>query len=300
MERGSKFELHAPEKFNNAKLVGVFTDGSSEWHEARADGLGGSEVGAALGLSEWESPYSLWSKKTGKVLPEEIRNWPIRFGKAFEDPILELWQEEHPEYTVYKTDTYMHGDDPFLRANPDAIAQDPEGNWIVIEVKTSRNYWEETPAAYRAQVMHYLDVLGIEQACLVAVAGMNYYEDWIEYDKFEADSQRSALEWFWKMVVEDTPPKIDGSDATFQAVRKSHPDIDPDLEVEIEGLHHLANLNSDFELAKESLMQAKSEVLASMGKAKSAYFTIDGRKFTIATRQSKAGGAPYLVIRKGR
>lgn len=300
MSEGIKFELHAPETFNSAKLVGVFEDGSPEWHEARADGIGGSEVSAIVGLNEYESPYSTWAKKTGKILIEPLTNWSVRFGKAFEEPILKLWQEEHPEYTVYRTGTYMHGEYPYLRANPDALAQDQEGNWILIEVKTSRNFWEETPPGYRAQVMHYLDVLGIEKACLVAVAGWNYWEDWIEYDEFEAGARREVLRYFWKMVLEETPPSLDGSDSTYETVRRVHPEIDPDLEVEIDGLHHLANLNSDFELAKESLTLAKSEVLAAMGKAKSAYFMHDGHKFTIATRQARGKGAPFLVIKKGR
>ena len=51
--------LHAPEDFNGAKLLGVFESGTSEWHEARADGIGGSEVGTILGLNPWESPYYL-------------------------------------------------------------------------------------------------------------------------------------------------------------------------------------------------------------------------------------------------
>ena len=299
MTAGMKFELHTPQEFNTAKLVGVFEDGSPAWHEARADGLGGSDVAAAIGLSPYESPYSLWAKKTGQVLPEPVHNWSVRFGKAFEEPILQLWQEEHPEYEVFRTGTYMDGEHSFLRANPDALARDPDGNWILIEVKTSRNFWDQTPGAYRAQVMHYMDVLKIEKACVVAVAGWNYWEDWIDYDKFEADSQRSALEWFWKMVLEETPPKIDGSEPTYEAVRKMHPDIDPDLEVEIEGLHHLINLQADMETAKETFTQAKSEILASMGKAKSAYMVIDGKKFTCATRQARGKGTPFLVINKG-
>lgn len=295
-----KFELHVPETFNSAKLVGVFEDGSPAWHEARADGIGGSDVSAIVGLNPYESPYSLWAQKTGQIQPEPVNNWSVRFGKAFEEPILQMWQEENPDYTVYRTGTYMHGERPYLRANPDALAQHEDGTWILIEVKTSRNFWDETPPGYRAQVMHYMDVLGIEKACLVAVAGWNYWEDWIEYDEFEASSRRAVLEYFWKMVLEETPPAIDGAEATYEAVRKIHPQIDPELEVEIEGLHHLLNLAEDFEFAKESLTQAKSEVLAQMGKAKSAYFMEGDKKYFCVTRQARGGGTPFLVLNKGK
>ena len=86
-------EIFAPESLNGAKLLGVYPPGSPEWHSERAKGIGGSEVGTILGLNPWESAYALWAKKLN-LIPSEIQeNWSIRFGKAFEEPILKLWQE---------------------------------------------------------------------------------------------------------------------------------------------------------------------------------------------------------------
>ena len=50
-------------------LIGTFSPGSEEWLAARADGLGGSEVAAVLGLSPFESRFSLWHRKAGRVGP---------------------------------------------------------------------------------------------------------------------------------------------------------------------------------------------------------------------------------------
>ena len=300
MSKKESFELYAPNKINCANLLGVFEDGTSEWHEARADGIGGSEVSAILGLNEYESPYSLWAKKVGEVPILPVENWSVRFGKAFEEPILRLWAEDNPDYTVYRTGTYADGDLPFMRANPDALAQHKDGHWIVIEIKTSRNSWVETPSGYEAQVMHYMDILGIEKAVIVAVAGWNYYEDWIDYDDFVARAQREAIEKFWKYVVDNERPSFDGSDATYETVRRRHPEIDEDLSIEIDGIHHLAHIAEKFDQAKADLNQAKSEVLDVMGKAKYAYFEHDGEKHIVATRQARGEGLPYLVIKKGK
>lgn len=300
MSNKGRFELHAPEKFNCANLVGVFEDGTPEWHEARSDGIGGSEVSAILGLNEYESPYSLWAKKTGVVPTLPVENWSVRFGKAFEEPILQLWAEDNPDYTVYRTGTYADGEDPFMRANPDAIAQHEDGSWIVIEIKTSRNSWSETPPGYEAQVTHYMDILGIDKAVVVAVAGWNYFEDWIEYDEFVAGAQRQAITEFWDLIVKDEKPNFDGSDATYETLRKQHPSIDPTEEVEIDGLHSLWNLNEKFQEAKAELNRAKSEVLNIMGTAKTAFFVHDGEKHVVATRQARLDGLPYLTIKKGR
>jgi hypothetical protein len=49
MTTKGKFAAHTPKKFNNAELLGVFADGSDEWHAARDEGVGGSDIGTLLG-----------------------------------------------------------------------------------------------------------------------------------------------------------------------------------------------------------------------------------------------------------
>ncbi|MDQ3578214.1 MAG: YqaJ viral recombinase family protein, partial [Actinomycetota bacterium] len=62
-------------------FVGDFAPGSPEWHAARAQGLGGSEIAAVLGLSPWESRFSLWHRKTGTASPV-VENDIMYWGKA--------------------------------------------------------------------------------------------------------------------------------------------------------------------------------------------------------------------------
>ena len=46
-------------------VLGWFEPGTSDWHAARANGIGGSEIAAVLGLSPYESRFSLWHRKKG-------------------------------------------------------------------------------------------------------------------------------------------------------------------------------------------------------------------------------------------
>jgi len=73
-------ELHAPATFNGAKLLGVFDNGTSEWHEVRADGIGGSEIGTILGLNRWESAFYLHHLKTGNLPQKIIDSFPADLG----------------------------------------------------------------------------------------------------------------------------------------------------------------------------------------------------------------------------
>jgi len=68
-------KVWTPATINGAKLVGVFEQGSAEWHEAREQSIGGSEMGTILGLNPWESAYALWAKKTGKIENPPLTNW---------------------------------------------------------------------------------------------------------------------------------------------------------------------------------------------------------------------------------
>lgn len=291
-------ETYAPQEFNGAKLVGVFDSGTSDWHEARADSLGGSEIGVAMGLSPYQSPYYLWALKTGQIEPKQLDNWAIRFGKAFEQPILDLLQEEHPDWELYTTGTYRHPDYSFMQANPDALAK-VDGEWVIVEVKTSRNYWHEIPPTYIAQVRYYMSVMNVSRAVIVGVVNMAWVEHWIERDDFEEDVLIESAKRFWNYVLEGTAPDWDGSESTYEAVREMHPDI-TDEEVEIDGLFHLANLQAEYDRIESELRKAKSQVLNAMGTAKHAYLEHEGKQIRIATREARGGGRPYLKIVKGK
>lgn len=291
-------KLHAPETLGNATLLGVFDSGTTEWHKAREMSIGGSDISTICGLNPWQSAIHLFLTKTGKIPNTVEENWPIRFGKAFEEPILKLWQEEHPEYEVFRTGTYQDNIMPFRHANPDALARNSEtGEWIVIEVKTGRQTWESVPDGYRAQVQHYLDILDLNRAVIVAVAGMTWYDIWIDRDDFEIEAQRQRAMDFMECIINDTKPEWDGSESTYEAIRYQHPEID-ETEVELDFLHLLVNAQAEFDIAEANLRKIKSQTLDAMGRAKSAYMEHEGKKYKIASRQAKKDGLPYLVVHK--
>ena len=126
---------------------------------------------------------------------------------------------------------------------------------------------------------------------------MAWVEHWVERDQFEEQVQIDAGVRFWNHVLDGTQPDWDGAESTYEAVRAMHPEI-TDEEVEIDGLHHLANLQSRFDEAEAELRKAKSQVMNAMGKAKHAYMEIDGEKVRVATREARMQGRPFLKVKK--
>ena len=287
-----------------ATCIGVFEDDSPEWHSARDEKgiITGSMIGTLLGLNQWESPLSLFYKRTGQIDSWIEPSMSMKLGKALEQPILDVFQAEHLDWLVLRTGTWQHNQYEWMRANPDAFYLDEHGELCLIEVKFSRNYFtEEIPPSYRAQMLWYMGCLGIKKGLLVALADSAYKEIPVEFDQFEFDWMIAEAIRFRKMMATNTPPNFDGSASTYEAQRKINPEIDGS-EVEIAELLgiDLVNIATQIDELSVTLTELKSRTIDQMGKAKTAYIEVDGEKFVVAKRQQRGTGAPYVTVEKGK
>ena len=284
---------HLPKELGRCVLAGDYANGTSEWHELRMDALGGSDVSVALGLSPWRSAYSLWAEKTGRVIPEPLSSDPVRLGQLLEEPLLQMFQEKHPELEVFLTGTYRDG---WRLANPDALARHRyTGEWFVIEVKTSSMPMHEIPTHYEAQVMWYQHLLCIDKAYLVGLAAGRWIEHFQDYDEFAGQAIEATAERFWNHVLQNVRPEWDGSESTYETVRREVLSV-ADSEVNLGDLGiHLVNAWAEAEQAEAKLNEMKSRVLAEMGEAKFGVVDIDEVPLSrVVSRQVGKNGIPYL------
>lgn len=311
-----------------ATLLGNFENGSAEWHAARSEpgAIGGSDIGAIAGWNRWESAISKWAKKTGKIADHIEPSHRMRIGTKIETPLLEIFEEDHPELKVfwqlvkvfvfddegnqvldadrnpvyylkrdYSVGTWASIAKPLNRANPDAIAIDENGELVLIEVKFAGDNMYEIPQSYKAQMQWYMGILGIRRGVLVACAGSNYVELPLEFDAFEFDTLCLLADQFRRYVSNDIMPDWDGSESTYNTIRAINPDIDPEASEELGDLGiHLSNTYAELEELKKRYQELQSRTLDAMGNAK--WGTIDDRK--VVYRTSRSGGAPYLAWKK--
>jgi putative phage-type endonuclease len=285
-------------ELGDASFLGDFEPGSEAWHKLRYDdaAIGGSDIGAISGLSPWESPITKWAKRTGQISDDIVPNMSMRLGTKLEAPILEIYAEEHPELEIFTTGTWARKDYPWQRANPDALYRREDGSWGIIEIKFSRDYWTEVPQHYRAQVLWYMSVFGIQQATLVALAGSSYQEFEIEWDAFEASSLIAAAYRFRESVLTSTMPDWDGSNSTFETIRAMNPKIeDGEEHLDELGVHYF-NALTEFEKSDKRLTELKSRVLKAMaGKKRGIIYG----EHAISLR-ARGMGNPYLHNEKGK
>jgi putative phage-type endonuclease len=276
----------------DAVLLGDFANGSQEWHDLRNEPgvVGGSDIGAIAGLSSWESCITKWAKKTGQIPDEVTPNMSMKLGTILESPILNLFAAENPELEIYETGTWANKENPWARSNPDGLYKDADGNWGIIEVKFSRDYWSGVPQAYRAQVLWYMRIFGIKQAKLVALAGSSYMEFDIEWDEFEAQTLWDAAVRFRQACLDMKMPYWDGSNSTLETIRALSPGIvDTEVDLDDLGMHYLNSVD-ELDKATVKMTELKARVIQAMDGAKRGL--VFGEH--LLSLRSRAGGAPYL------
>lgn len=287
---------HKMYSFPNADVVGDFDPGSVAWHEARKGSIGGSQVGAILGLNPWESAMTCFLKVTGQIASDITPSMSMRLGTKLESPILEIFQEEHPELKVSTTGTYRSRFLPWAHANPDAIAEDANGNLTVIEIKYSGDYWSEPPRHYVAQVNWYMFVTGVTRAVIVALCGSSYKEFVIEYDNFVIDGMVDQVKQFWTGVERGVAPDWDGSESTYESMRQLNKDV-VDEEVDLGDLGMYLVLAADkLDEAQKHFNELRSRTLDALGLAK--YGIVEDVR--VCSRQMSSSGVPFLKLTKGK
>lgn len=183
--------------------------------DQRKQGIGGSDVGAILGLSKWKTPLDVYMDKTGKSEPSEQTTWQ-KIGHQVEEHILIPFFEEKYATTVNKLDTKLHKDYSFLLANVDGVALDGK---ILIECKNVGGYkntdeWgeagsDQVPYNYHVQCLHYMEVLNIDECILIALFGGNKIEEFrIKRNKEVYKIILQKLKIFWTQnVLKNVPPE---------------------------------------------------------------------------------------------
>lgn len=287
--------------------LGAFTPGSEEWRDLRRLRLGGSEVAAVLGLSPFESYFSLWHRKQGFAPPQPDKP-EMEWGRRLEPAVAAKFLEEHPGDWHLSPGTYQHPRRRWQIASPDALLSDR-----LLEVKTSLygDGWgdpgtDEIPVYYRVQTLWYLDTLDLDTAHVaVLIGGHDYREYTLRMDasaQVDIVELRSAAEEFITSIVNNRKPPIDGSDATYQVLREMHPEItadDVEVDATLAGEYLAAVLAC--KAAKEDQAMWAGRVLDAMGSARNA--TVDGVRFAYRmARKTTAGepGTPYLATDRKR
>ena len=276
--------------------------GSEEWLRYGS----ASKVAAILGLSNWESEYSLWFKMAGILEPEPQTDEQAR-GHYLEPAISHWFTDQHPEFQVFKTRPWQHTERTWQTADPDRMLC-PAGPKLYVptaalECKTAADldtwgpdFSDEYPPGYRAQAMWQMDTIGIRRIYLaVLLPYLQFRQYVIDYDEAEAASHRQRFREFLDTLPggpNEKRPEIDGHDETYKAVRRMHPDIG----VEVYEFPDDDPLADEYKAANAAHKEAEAEkrrLSALVTERARGYRQVKHRGQVIATRvPGRGAGAP--------
>lgn len=237
-----------------------------QWLDKRSHSIGASEIAAILGLSPWESPYTIWARKRG-VLDGVEENEAMRWGTVLEQEIAKEWSDRfgiatiQPDpITIYRSTAL-----PIATASPDRLAVEGRGAkrkvvaWVEIKNVGSHKIdeWSEgIPDYYWTQAQWQLAVSGLDLTHVAALVGgqtllwrrVTRDEQWISYAFAEAEK-------FWHLVESGVEPEVDGSNATKNAISGQYAEktVDP-----VEGGYDLALAVAEYLDASAAEKDAKT------------------------------------------
>jgi putative phage-type endonuclease len=267
-----------------------------EWIERRKKTIGGSDAGALLGLNEYKSPYSLWAEKTGKIIPEDISDKEaVRTGHDLEKYVSERWMEVTGK-KVRRDNAFIYNDVyPFAHANVDfSVVGEAAG----LECKTTSS-WEilqqcrdgKYPDTWYAQCCHYMMTTGANRWYLgVLVLGKGFFEFTIERNEDEISALANAERSFWANVESNTPPALDGTEATNTALKTILGDSVPGQSIDLAGVgSHIAAYNalkSRIKDLEKELGEHQAVIMEYMGNAEKGKFADSSVSFKTQERRN--------------
>ena len=300
--------------------VGVYTKRDAGWIKPGSPEhlsmISPSKVGAIMGLSRWETPYSLWCRMKG-LLPDEEPKDAYDLGHDIEPLAANRWRRKNPGWRL-SPDEVQFIVDPDHFGFPAMATLDRRGvrgrSRRVVEFKLARDQndadkWGDDlsgdlPADYWTQVLvgmlftGWTDIPGHLLAMGPRIDDERIYE--VVYD---ADAKKEAAfiieecRRFYESLQADERPELDDKPATYETVRKLHPDIEQGTEVELtpELAEEFLTATTDLKVMESAARLAKTRVLDVMKNAQ--YARCNGT--LVARRQPSSRGAVALYAAKG-
>lgn len=190
------------------------------------EGLGASEVAAALGISRWKAPITLWLEKTGRATPT-LAGEPAYWGTKIEPIIRAEYVERHRVEVRVPRQSEFHPHVPWARATVDGYVYAPSQTGELVrshslECKTVglrlADDWgtddaREVPDYYLVQAVWQMYVTGVRRVDFAVLLGQHYFEVPVLHDPaLEADVVEGVTA-FWQLVEQDRAPEADETEA---------------------------------------------------------------------------------------
>lgn len=262
-----------------------------KWMQLRTTGIGGSDVGAIMGLNKYASPLTVYLSK--KDIEGFKGNAATEWGHILEDPIRKKASEELGISICTVPGMYTSNEYPFMNANLDGVChadhQVTIGGETVEgigghEIKTSNSgdgfTSDEIPDSYYCQVQHYMAVTGLDWFILTVFfmntkAGKHYVIR--RNDDFIYTKMIPAEKDFWEnYVLANVTPEPSGVDSESEYIQNLSIDSVIELDEATENLiTEEKAIESQIKELNEKQSQLKNQILLNLSNLSTGFEDAD-------------------------
>jgi len=259
----------------------------------RAKFIGGSDIGAILGLSRFRTPLQVWQEKVGQQLAKPD-SMPLRFGSFAEDFVAQEYTRATGNEVVTHLDPFIHPQYPFLSGHIDRFVSPKESSPIndggklnfttLLECKTANPFakdeWgepgtDEVPMSYLVQCAWYMLLTGCTRsdlAVLFSNADFRIYSISKDHQLENLLLEKAVAFWEQYVLTNTPPPPIDEADCKLlYSQSKTSKRVEADLEI-IHLVHELTDLHKQVQNSEDRISQIKQAVMSHMQDADTLSF----------------------------
>jgi putative phage-type endonuclease len=196
-------------------------DSNDPIEREKSQGIGGTDIGAIIGVNPWKTAFGVYTEKLGLVPPRE-QTLRMKLGLVLEPALVRLYEEEHG-VKVIKPGFLRLADHPIILGHPDGLvvgdtAPAPPGIEIKVVGERVAKHWgepgtDQAPPYVISQVSWYAALTGRPIWDVVGLFNGDEARTYRVHVDFELVAMLVAqAEEFWnRYVVTQTPPPIDAS-----------------------------------------------------------------------------------------
>jgi len=247
--------------------------------------IGGSDIGAILGLSKYRTPLEVWLEKTGKEVASKD-SLPMRFGSFAEEFVAREYARATNAQLAHDQSIHIHPEHFYMCAHIDRFILGAERALPtkILECKTANAFaksdWgqvgsDEVPMSYLAQCAWYMAITGIEQTDLAVLFGnheFRIYEIMRDQDLEKLVIQKAYDFWHEYVLKDIAPPVSSVSDCQLLFSQgKSDKRVEADMAM-YESTKQLQFLNAQIAQREEEASNIKQCLMSAMGHAESLYY----------------------------
>jgi putative phage-type endonuclease len=256
---------------------------TDEQHAVRAQGIGGSDIAALLGLDPYRGPWDVWASKTGRAEPTPETRF-TRWGNRLEAVIADEYAERFGVSLLQHT-TMVHPRRPWHLGTPDRLVPG-HGEWmwgVEIKARGLRQAWKwgtedqgaaGVPDEVAAQAHWYMALTELPRWDVAVLLDGNDFRTYrLERDEETEAAMLDVGARFWRDHVQaNVAPAFDGGDAAWAYLRErlagaEQRAVSPTAEVEamVRSLEHAIGAIEHAEQRKAELRQRLTDLAADLG-----------------------------------